>query len=96
MLATPADVLSPRMVRIIRDLAEDWRRLDERIDHLSNECRSGPAGHRMRAADERPGPRKQCFLPDQEPSGRLTSAFDFDQATRFQLELFFQLATDCF
>jgi len=30
----------------------------------------------MRAADERPGPRKQCFLPDQEPSGRLTFAFD--------------------
>ena len=30
----------------------------------------------MRAADERPGARKQCFLPDQEPSGRLTFAFD--------------------
>jgi transposase len=25
------------MVRIIKDLAEDWRRLDERIDDLSNE-----------------------------------------------------------
>jgi hypothetical protein len=37
ILATPVEVLSPRMVRIIRDLAEDWRRLDERIDHLSNE-----------------------------------------------------------
>src|ERR1700756_1013736 len=37
ILATPAEVLSPRMVRIIMDLAEDWRRLDERIDHLSNE-----------------------------------------------------------
>ena len=37
MLATPAEALSPRMVRIIMDLAEDWRRLDERIDHLSNE-----------------------------------------------------------
>jgi transposase len=37
ILATPADVLSPRMVRVIRDLAEDWRRLDERVDHLSSE-----------------------------------------------------------
>ena len=27
-------VLSPR---IVRDLAEVWRRLDERIDHLSDE-----------------------------------------------------------
>jgi hypothetical protein len=33
ILATPPDVLSARMV----DLAEDWRRLDERIDDLSNE-----------------------------------------------------------
>src|SRR5215471_17511042 len=37
ILATPSDVLSPRMVRLIKDLAEDWRRLDERIDRLSNE-----------------------------------------------------------
>src|SRR5438874_3282297 len=36
-LATPPEVLSPRMVRVISDLAEDWRRLDERIDQLSNE-----------------------------------------------------------
>src|SRR3982074_2472338 len=31
ILATPPDVLSPRMVRVIEDLAGDWRRLDERI-----------------------------------------------------------------
>ena len=37
ILATPPDVLSPRMVRVIEGLAEDWRRLDERIDHLSDE-----------------------------------------------------------
>jgi transposase len=37
ILATPPDVLSPRMVRIIEDLACDWRRLDERIEGLSNE-----------------------------------------------------------
>ena len=36
ILATPPDVLSPRMVRIIEDLA-DWRRLDERVESLSNE-----------------------------------------------------------
>jgi transposase len=37
ILATPPEVLSPRMVRVISDLAEDWRRLDERIDQLSSE-----------------------------------------------------------
>jgi transposase len=31
ILATPPDVLSPRMVRIIENLAGDWRRLDERV-----------------------------------------------------------------
>jgi transposase len=37
ILATPTDVLSPRMVRVIEDLASDWRRLDERIETLSSE-----------------------------------------------------------
>src|SRR5438874_1235802 len=48
ILATPPDVLSPRMVRVIEGLAEDWRRLDERGDHSP-----GAAGCRLRAADER-------------------------------------------
>jgi transposase len=37
ILATRNDVLSPRMLRIVEDLAADWRRLDERIDSLSGE-----------------------------------------------------------
>ena len=37
VLASPPDVLSPRMVGVIEGLAEDWRRLDERIEHLSGE-----------------------------------------------------------
>jgi transposase len=37
ILATPSDVLSPRMVRVIEDLAGDWRRLDERVESLSHE-----------------------------------------------------------
>ena len=37
ILATPPEVLSPRMVRAIEDLAADWRRLDERIESLSSE-----------------------------------------------------------
>jgi len=37
ILATPPDVLSPRMARVIEDLASDWRRLDERIEGLSAE-----------------------------------------------------------
>jgi transposase len=40
ILATPPDVLSPRMVRIIEDLAGDWRRLDERIEGLSSEIQT--------------------------------------------------------
>jgi transposase len=37
ILAAPAEVLSPRMTRIIEELAADWRRLDERIERLSSE-----------------------------------------------------------
>jgi len=37
ILAMPPDVLSPRMVRIVEDLACDWRRFDERVEGLSNE-----------------------------------------------------------
>ena len=37
ILATRSDVLSPRMMRVIEDLAGDWRRLDERIEGLSTE-----------------------------------------------------------
>jgi transposase len=37
ILTTPPDVLSSRMVRIVEDLAGDWRRLDERVERLSNE-----------------------------------------------------------
>jgi transposase len=37
ILTAPSDVLSPRMVQLIEDLAGDWRRLDERINGLSVE-----------------------------------------------------------
>ena len=37
ILATPPDVLSPRMARVIEGLTGDWRRLDQRIAELSNE-----------------------------------------------------------
>jgi transposase len=37
VLATPCDAVSPRMLRVIEDLAGDWRRLDERIENLSSE-----------------------------------------------------------
>src|SRR6185369_13472528 len=35
ILATRSDVLSPPMLRVIEELAGDWRRLDERIEGLS-------------------------------------------------------------
>jgi transposase len=37
ILATPPEVLSPRIVRVIEGLTEDWRRLDQRIEKLSSE-----------------------------------------------------------
>jgi transposase len=37
ILAKRTDVLSPRMVRLIEDLADDWRRLDARIDIVTSE-----------------------------------------------------------
>ena len=37
ILATHTDVLSPRMVRVIEELAGDWHRLDERIEGLTTD-----------------------------------------------------------
>jgi transposase len=37
ILGKRGDVLSPRMTRIIEDLSGDWRRLDERIKHITEE-----------------------------------------------------------
>src|SRR5579872_3631804 len=37
ILATPPDALSARMAQVISDLAEDWRRLDARIEGFSEE-----------------------------------------------------------
>src|SRR6478752_3096936 len=37
ILAKRIDVLSPRMIRIVEDLSGDWRRLDERIEQVTEE-----------------------------------------------------------
>ena len=37
ILGTRTDVLSARILRVIEDLVDDWRRLDERIQNLSRE-----------------------------------------------------------
>jgi transposase len=37
ILAAPSDVLSPRMARLIEDLAGDWRRLDERVEAVARQ-----------------------------------------------------------
>ena len=37
ILAKAPDALSPRMIRIIENLAVDWRRLDERVEEVSTE-----------------------------------------------------------
>jgi transposase len=40
ILSSPTEALSPRMVRLIADLSEDWRRLDKRIEAVSTEIES--------------------------------------------------------
>jgi transposase len=40
ILATRSDVLSPRMVRIIEELAGDWHRLDQRVESLSTDIKA--------------------------------------------------------
>jgi transposase len=37
ILSSNTDVLSPRMVALIADLTQDWRRLDERIEVVSTQ-----------------------------------------------------------
>src|ERR1700757_2457116 len=37
ILSAKSDVLSPRMINLIGDLSQDWRRLDERIARVSTE-----------------------------------------------------------
>jgi transposase len=75
ILAMPPDVLSPRMLRIIEDLACDWRRLDERVEGLSNEIeaiarracpglgRSSPARWWLRSAQAMCSPRVATLPP---------------------------------
>ncbi len=59
ILTTPPDVLSPRMVHVIEGLAEDWRRLDERIEHLSGEIAA--------VARQDSGCRRLMSVPGVEP-----------------------------
>jgi transposase len=40
ILAKRTDVVSLRMVRIVSDLAGDWRRLDERIEAVTDEIKT--------------------------------------------------------
>jgi len=40
ILAKRTDVLSPRMVRVVADLASDWRQLDEQIEHVTDEIKT--------------------------------------------------------
>jgi transposase len=40
ILSSPSEALSPRLLRLISELDEDWRRVDERLEALSAEIRS--------------------------------------------------------
>ena len=56
ILAKRTDVLSPRMIRIVEDLSGDWRRLDERIEHVTEEIEVLAHGNEsLPAVDDVPG-----------------------------------------
>ena len=40
ILATQTDVLSPRMVRILADIVDDWKYLDARIERVTDEIKT--------------------------------------------------------
>jgi transposase len=40
VLAQRTDVLSPRMIRLIEELADDWRRLDDRVYAVTSEVQA--------------------------------------------------------
>jgi Transposase len=82
ILATRSDVLSARMLRLIEDLAGDWRRLDERIEAISGEIealarqdqaceRLGRSGSAMASARGSRQPRSDCITtcwPSRSPT----------------------------
>jgi transposase len=77
ILASRTDTLSPRMLRVIEDLAGDWHRLDERVESLSDEinaacqqlmtvpgiARSSPARWSPRSAPARYSPKAATSVP---------------------------------
>jgi hypothetical protein len=85
ILARPCDALSPRMLRVIEDLAGDWRRLDERIEGLSSEievlaCQDVGCERLMSVPGIGPISRAHCpcLAADVVASGR---AYDGSDAT---------------
>ena len=85
ILARPCDALSPRMLRVIEDLAGDWRRLDERIEGLSSEievlaCQDVGCERLMSVPGIGPISRAHCpcLAADMVASGR---AYDGSDAT---------------
>jgi transposase len=67
---TRSDVLSPRMMRVIEELAGDWRRLDERIEGLSTEIEA--------LADQDPACERLMTVPGIGPiiSSAVVAAID--------------------
>jgi transposase len=55
ILATRSDVLSPRMMHVIEELAGDWHRLDERIEGVSADIEA--------LADQDPGCERLMTVP---------------------------------
>jgi transposase len=74
ILAACEDILSPYMLRLIEDLAQDWRRLDERIDRATAEI--------MALAKQEPGAVRLMSAPGVGPiiSTAMTAAIGGGEA----------------
>ena len=44
ILSSKSDALSPRMINLISELVQDWRRLDERIASVSTDIEALQSG----------------------------------------------------
>jgi hypothetical protein len=62
ILSAKSDVLSARMINLIGELSQDWRRLDERIASVSTEIEA-PEDHCQCLTRARSGPPRGCPPP---------------------------------
>ena len=89
ILATRTDALSPRMLRVIEELAGDWRRLDQRIDGLSGEIEAlARQKRKSRRANGKP------LYPQEQTSSGRTGMFERCQQRKWYIHSITSSAND--